>query len=91
MKIKLSPIAANAKTRIEVQDDTLIYNGVSYDLSAIPEGGEVEAEAPAVGKITRVNGVINITIQYFYNSQNCKYEERFPNTDGYNIEGVFNV
>jgi hypothetical protein len=91
MKIKLSPIASNTKTTIEVQGDTLIYNGVPYNMSAIPEGGEVEAEAPAVGKITRENGVINITIQYFYNSQECTYEERFPNVDGYDIEGVFNV
>ena len=91
MKIKLSPIASNAKTTIEVQGDTLIYNGVSYDFSVIPEGAEVEAEAPAVGIIKRVNGVMEVTLQYFYNSQDCKYEDRFPNENGYIVEGVLNV
>ena len=92
MKIKISPIASNAKTTIEVQGDTLIYNGVSYDMSPILEGSEVEADAPAIGTIKRVNGVIEITLQYSYNSQDCTYEERFPNVDGYVVtEGVLNV
>lgn len=91
MKIKLSPIASNARTTIEVQGDTLIYNDVSYDFSVIPNGAEVEAEAPAIGVIRRVDGVIEITLQYFYNSQDCKYEERFPDENGYIVEGVFNV
>ena len=92
MKLFLSPIASNAKTIIEVQGDTLIYNGVSYDMSPIPEGSEVEASAPAIGLINRGNGVIEMTLQYFYDSQNCKYEEKFPNEDGYIItQGVLNV
>lgn len=97
MKIKLSPIAGNSTTTIEVQGDTLIYNGVSYDLSTIPEGGEVEAEATAIGTIKRVNGEIEITLEYFYDSQNCTYEDRFPNEGGYIVKdgkleiGVQNV
>lgn len=85
MKIKLSPIASNAKTTIEVDGDILIYNGVSYDMSAIPDGAEVKAEAPALCTIKRINGEIEITLQYFYNSKNCSYEDRFPNEDGYVI------
>lgn len=85
MKIKLSPVASNAKTIIEVQGDTLIYNGESYDMSPILEGSEVEAEAPAIGKIKRVDGEIEIVLQYFYDSQDCIYEDRFPNEDGYVI------
>ena len=91
MKIKLSPIASNKRTKIEVDNDILIYDGVSYDLSVIPDGAEVEAEAPAIGVIKRVNGEIEITLQYFYDSKDCTYEERFPNEDGYVIEGVLNV
>lgn len=90
MNIILSPIASNKRTTIEVQGDTLIYDGVSYDLSAIPEGGEVEGEAPAIGVIKRVNGVIEITLQYFYDSLNCVYQERFP-MNPYTVEGVLNV
>ncbi len=91
MIINLSPIAGQIKTTIEVQGDTLIYNGVSYDMSTIPNGAEVEAEEPAIGTIKRVNGVIEITLQYFYDSKNCSYEERFPSEDGYVVEGVLNV
>lgn len=91
IKIKLSPVASNVKTTIEVRGDTLIYDCVSYDLSVIPDGAEVEAEAPAIGIIKKVDGVIEITLQYFYDSKNCTYEERFPNPDGYDVEGVLNV
>lgn len=92
MKIKLSPIASDAKTTIEVNGDKLIYNGVPYDMSVIPDGAEVEAETPAIGLVKRVNGEIEITLQYFYDSKNCSYKERFPNEDGYTItEGVLNV
>lgn len=85
MKIKLSPIASNAKTTIEVDGDILIYNSKSYDMSVIPDGAEVKAEAPAIGTIKRVDREIEITLQYFYDSRNCINEERFPNEDGYII------
>ena len=92
MKIKLSPIASSKRTKIEVDNDTLIYDGVSYDLSALPDGAEVDAESPAIGVIKRVNGELELTLEYFYDSRNCKYEERFPNEDGYIItKGLLNV
>lgn len=53
---------------IEINGDTINYNGVEYDLSVIPEGGQVEAEYPAVGIIKRDQGVINIDLVYEYNS-----------------------
>ena len=92
MKIKLSPIASDKRSIIEVQGDKLIYDSIEYDLSVIPEDGEVEASSPAIGLIKRVNGIIEITLQYYYDSQDCVYKERFPNEDGYIItEGVLNV
>lgn len=90
MQITLSPIASNKRTIIEVQGDTIIYDGVSYDMSAIPEGGEVEAQLPAMGIIKRVDGVIELTMQYFYDSQDCTENERFP-INPYSVEGVLNV
>lgn len=85
MKIKLSANASidYTKTTIEVQSETLICNGVSYDFSVIPDGAEVEAREPAIGTIKRVNGEIEITLQYCYNAMDCVEEERFPNADGY--------
>lgn len=90
MKISLSPIASSKRTIIEVQGDTLIYDGVSYDFSVIPNGAEIQAKLPAMGIIKRVNGVIELTVQYFYDSQDCTESERFP-ISPYNVEGVLNV
>tara|TARA_R110001606_G_scaffold2504_4_gene10965 strand:+ start:3567 stop:3848 length:282 start_codon:yes stop_codon:yes gene_type:complete len=93
MTINLSPISGQVKTIIEIVDEnTLIYNGVTYDFTAIPNGGEVQASEPATGKITKdSNGIISISLQWFYDSQNCVYADRFPNNP-YNIaKGVLNV
>ena len=91
MKIALSPIASLIKTPIEVHGDVLIYRGVSYDMSLLPDGAEVEAEAPAIGTIKRVGGVIEITLQYFYNAMDCTEAERFPNNPYIITAGVLNV
>ena len=93
MLINLSPIAGQTKTTIEVVDEnTLIYNGATYDFAAIPNSGEVVASEPAVGKITKdANGIISITLQWVYNSQDCIYEDRFPNNPYTLSQGVLNV
>lgn len=102
MIINLSPaginefcpnIYAQTKTTIEVVDEnTLIYNGVTYDFTAIPNGGEVQASEPAIGKITKdINGIVSITLQWFYDSQDCVYEDRFPNNPYTLSQGVLNV
>lgn len=67
-KIILSPQAGTSDdTPPTVNGDILTYRGVDYDLSPLPEGGSVEAGLPFVGNITKVNGVINLTMQYQYN------------------------
>ena len=78
MIIELSPIASNKTSEIIVSAEAITYNGEYYDLGTIPDGGEVQGEAPAIGKIKRVNGVINITLQYEYDANNCTYADRFP-------------
>lgn len=93
MKINLSPIDGQTKTTIEVVDEnTLIYAGVTYDFTAIPNGGEVEASEPAIGKITKdINGVVTLTLQWFYDSSDCVYEDRFPVNPYTLAKGVLNV
>lgn len=67
MKITLSPIASHTDdTPPSVSQDTITYRGTDYDLSQLPDGGEVEAEAPFSGKIKRIDGVIHVTLQYQY-------------------------
>ncbi len=53
---------------IYIEGESIVFNGFEYDLSVIPEGGEVEAEFPAAGIIKRVEGVINISLVYQYHS-----------------------
>ena len=78
MKIQLSPIAGHKISAISVKDEIITYDGVDYDMGDIPDGGEVIAEAPAVGIIKRIDGVIEIILHYFYDSNDCTYADRFP-------------
>lgn len=81
MKINLSPIASTTSTEIEIISENQIrHNNETYDFSSLPNGSEVQAESPAIGKITKdENGVIELTIHWFYNSEsdNTHYN-RFP-------------
>jgi hypothetical protein len=67
MLVTLSPSAAfTDDTPPTVSGSTLSYRGESYDLSQLPDGAEVEAESPFIGKIKRVAGQIELTLQYQY-------------------------
>ena len=67
MKIILSPAAAFADdTPPIVSGDTITYRSEQYDLSQLPDGAEVDAELPFIGKIKRVNGQVELTLQYQY-------------------------
>ena len=67
MKIILSPIASNHTTTVALDGLVLTIDGIPYDLSAIPEGGQAEATAdsPFIGVVTRDE----VTIRYHYDSQ----------------------
>jgi len=66
MKFTLSPqvgLPGQPETTIHVAGETITIDGTPYDLSPVPEGGEATAEdAPFIGKITRVDGVIHCTV-----------------------------
>lgn len=78
MKIKLSPIASSYTTQISYTDPVLTIDGVDYDLSVIPVGGQAEAEAPFIGVVTRDE----CTIQYHYDSSNAEPNQS-TNPDDY--------
>jgi len=52
------------ETTLTVAGDTITVDGVAYDLSPIPEGGEAtpEGDHPFSGKITREGGTIHATV-----------------------------
>lgn len=71
MKITMSPVAGppgQPETEIVVSGDTITVDGIAYDLSAVPEGGEAlpEGEHPFLGAITRASGEIVCTVRAIY-------------------------
>lgn len=69
MRLTISPIAGlpgASETAASVAGDVLTVDGIPYDLSAIPEGGEAtpEGDHPFIGTITRTGGEIHAAIQW---------------------------
>jgi hypothetical protein len=84
MKINLSPIASDHTTQVSISGLVLTVDGVDYDLSLIPEGGQAEpAEGePFIGIITRDE----VTIEYHYNGN-----EAVPNQSTDPADYTFDV
>lgn len=85
MKITLSPIASSKTTQLSINGEVLTIDSTDYDLSVIPEGGQVEGELPALGLIKRINEVIEITIEYHY-SEDLAISMQSTNALDYIIE-----
>jgi len=73
MQLELKPMAGlpgQTETEITVSADTITVDGVAYDLSAVPEGGEAtpEGDHPFVGTITRAGGEISCAIRCAYDA-----------------------
>jgi hypothetical protein len=64
MKIILCPTASDTDTTVSVDGLTITVDGVDYDLSVIPEGGDAQPgeREPFIGTITRDQ----VTIMYKY-------------------------
>lgn len=67
-KIVLSPQASPTDDAPPVvSGEYITYRGISYDLSPLPEGGQIEIGAPFEGAVTRIGGVIHVKLAYLYN------------------------
>lgn len=78
MKITFSPIADDHDTVLTVSGDIITIDGLSYDLSSIPEGGEARDEDPASpfeGMIRRVNGQITCTVRARFDAATAAPQE----------------
>lgn len=67
MNLTLTPqmgLPGQLETLISVAGDTITVDGMPFDLSSVPEGGEgwPEGEHPFVGPITRQSDVIHATM-----------------------------
>ena len=73
MKIVLSPVASNKTTTVSLSGLVLTIDGVDYDLSIIPEGGQAEAseDSPFIGTVTQES----VTIRYEYDSMKAEPDQ----------------
>jgi len=83
MKIILSPVASNKTTTVSLSGMVLTIDGVEYDLSIIPEGGQAEAseDSPFIGTVTRDL----VTIRYEYDSMKAEPDQS-KDWDDYTFE-----
>lgn len=75
MKINLVPIASSFDSVILVDGDTVTINGEPVDLSVIEDGEQCEAERPIVGLVRRVEGVLELAIEYHYTTETAEPEQ----------------
>lgn len=84
MKITLAAQVAHETKQapiISLSGLTLTIDGMDYDLTVIPEGGQAEADLPFIGIVTREE----VTIQYPY-STDIYEPNQSTNPDDYIIE-----
>jgi hypothetical protein len=67
MHLTLSPqvgLPGQPEMTIHVAGDVITVDGVEFDLSPVPEGGEAwpEGAHPFAGPITRAGGVLHLTL-----------------------------
>lgn len=73
MKIILSPIAAfQHDVPPTVSGDKLTYRGQTHDLAQLPDGATVQAVSPFIGQIARVNGQIQLKLEYRYHMEKAE-------------------
>lgn len=76
MIVILNPFPSNKTSKVSVQGLIITVDGVDYDLSVIPEGGQAEPEedSPFLGIVTREK----VNIKYYFDSIRA---EQYQSTD----------
>jgi len=81
MIINFSPVRGDVQPTVSVSGDVLTINGATLDLSGIPEGATLPADAIAsdwiAGPVTRSSGVLSVTLVSPHGA-NAPEETRFP-------------
>lgn len=81
MKIKLSPVRADAQLTATISGDTLTVNNQVLDFAPLLEGASLPSEAVDTewlqGNITRIDGEIHLTLLLPHGA-NAPNETRFP-------------
>ncbi|MCF2911913.1 hypothetical protein [Halomonas sp. Cn5-12] len=75
LTLHLSPVARDNETTMSIRETTLFVNGISYDLSDLPDGAT--AFHPELGKVTRQGSEYECMI-ILGHGPNAPHETRFP-------------
>lgn len=77
MKITTKIIASDHDTTASVSGDVLTVDGVAYDLSGVPEGGEARptGDHPFSGPITRTDGVLHLAIIWHFDAATAEPDQ----------------
>ncbi|TYB83977.1 hypothetical protein [Oceaniovalibus sp. ACAM 378] len=81
MKLTFSPMRQDDRLNVTRSGDTLTINGEGFDLSVVPEGATLPAEAINSawfgGPVERIGGVLNVTL-ILPHGANAPQETRHP-------------
>lgn len=85
IKINLSPVRSDkVQSRVTWEDPILTVDGVSYDMSELPDGAT--ALHPVLGNVSRTGNDYEIKI-IITHGMNAPYETRFPEPIIVNVNG----
>lgn len=90
MHITLIPAGRNGPLTMTRQQDAMIINGLRFDFTGLPEGGELPADTidtPYItGTVTRTDNQINLTIRLPF-GVNAPRETKFPEPITADLDG----
>jgi hypothetical protein len=77
MKITIKTIASEYDTVASVVGDVLTVDGVVYDLSSVPEGGEARpsGDHPFSGPITRTDGLLHLALIWCFDAATAEPDQ----------------
>lgn len=71
----------------EILGDTITYRGETYDFSPLIEGADIEVGLPFTEPVKRINGKIEVSLEYFFSPKTALAEQSI-NSDDYIFEVV---
>ena len=94
MHITLSPVRMDETLTASLAGDVLTLNGVEFDLSPLPEGATLPAEAIAsdwiVGPVSRIDGELHLTLRLPH-GQNPSQAVAFPEPVTVTVDGPIDL
>ena len=83
MILSLSPsrgLPGQPETTLNVAGDVLTVDGIAFDLSQVPEGGEATAsgEHPFAGPIRRLGGVLHVPVRVLLDDSATPHQPADP-------------